>query len=92
MRSKAFVHYHLNNPEMYRLAIKYATEAKCSPISARLVLSRARWEIMQRTGKLPKLNNNMIREYTDFLMETQPFLKGKFLHRGGSDAHDPTTH
>jgi hypothetical protein len=77
----------MQNPELYQLCLKYATEARPPKVSMRLVMGRARWDLMQQYGRAPMVNNNLLAEYARFLMDTQPSLRGKFNTRrdGGQE-------
>lgn len=81
-----FVTYHRDNPEIWRLFLKYAAEAKRAGrerFSAKAVMERIRWEceIGGANGGKFKVNNNFTSFYVRAICGACPEFKGFFETR-----------
>lgn len=80
-----FLRYHYANPEVYKLAVEFAREAKASGaktygIGAIFELIRWNFQIKQKMGDF-KLDNNHRSHYARFIMKHEPDLAGFFETR-----------
>ena len=82
---RAFWEFHMNNPEVLKLLVKYAREwrkyhhAKCG---IQLLWERVRWDVMLHTESQDfKLNNNHTAFYARLIEMTEPDLKDFFVLR-----------
>lgn len=82
-----FLDYHRANPEIYRLIVFYARQAKRSGHRARygmkVIFERVRWHVEIETLSLDdyKLNNDFSSRYARLVMEQEPDLADFFETR-----------
>lgn len=81
----AFQRYHAENPQIYRLLLRFALEAKQAGrirLGIKMLYERVRWHTTVEThGDEFKLNNNYHAYYARLLMQQEPTLRGFFETR-----------
>ena len=80
-----FETYHVENPHVYDLFIRFAKEAKSTgrrTFSAKAIFERIRWHVdVETTGDQFKVNNNYPAYYARKMMEDYPEFDGFFKIR-----------
>jgi len=81
-----FQRFHADNPQVFDRLYQFAKEAKnrgLERIGMRLLIERARWDMMMETASCDgfKINNNYAPFYARMLMERCPSLRGLFETR-----------
>ena len=82
---RKFEVYHLENPHVYDLFIKFATQAKESgrkQYSSKSIFERLRWHVdIETVGEMFKLNNNYTAYYARKIMQDRPEFSNFFRIR-----------
>ena len=80
-----FNEFHLDNPHVYDLFVRFARELKAAGRrgSSKLIFERLRWEFAISTTSSDefKLNNNFTSQYARLAMALEPDLAGFFATR-----------
>lgn len=77
-----FNRFHMENPHVFQLFVKYALEAKrrgYDRFGAKAIIERMRWHLnIETTGDYFLLNNDFTAHYSRKAMDEIPELKGFF--------------
>lgn len=78
-----FEQFHTDNPQVYEALVKFAREAKKAgknKLGVKLLVERARWELMfyTKTDDGFKINNSFTSRYARLIMEQEDDLKEFF--------------
>jgi len=78
-----FEKFHSENPKVYEILVRFAREAKQAgqkKLGVKLLVERARWELMffTKTDDGFKINNSYTSRYARLIMDQEPDLKDFF--------------
>lgn len=79
---RRFQRYHMDNPHVYELFLKFAKTVKQKGFvkySSKSIMERLRWHLnFETTGDTFKLNNNYTAYYARMVIENNPEFEGFF--------------